>query len=168
MSNIDRLLGMRKLKGISDYQFGPEITEVLFNEEEKINFKRSKNTGKIKYIYYNDTLILSLRPTNGFFSISLTAGERIIKSIKPPKMRAVVLNEISPFIKEGRNVFCKHIVEIDENLRPKDEIIIVNQNDELLAVGKLEVPVPYVKTFTRGVGIKVRKGADKLKNKNRD
>jgi predicted RNA-binding protein (TIGR00451 family) len=168
MSDTDRLLGMRKLRGISDYQFGPEITEVLFSEVDTIRFERSKNTGKIKYVYYDDILILSLRPTNGFFSISLTAGEKIIKSINPPKMRAIVLNEISPFIKEGRNVFCKHIVEIDENLRPKDEIIVVNQNDDILAVGKLEVPVPYVKTFTRGVGIKVRKGADKLKNKNRD
>ncbi|TXT58984.1 MAG: tRNA-guanine(15) transglycosylase [Promethearchaeota archaeon] len=168
MTNIDRLLGIRKLKGISDYQFGPLITDILFKDLEKITFKRSKNTGKIKYIYFEKKFFLSLRPTNGFFSLGLLAAQKIINETKSPKLRAVVLNDISSFIKEGRNVFCKHVVEIDEALRPKDEIIVVNQNDDLLAVGKLELPVPYVKTFTRGVGIKVRKGIEKLKNKNLD
>jgi len=157
------LFALRKVKAISDYQFGQSITDILFEDENEINFKFSKNTGKIKHIYDKDKLILNLRPTNGFFTLSLFSAKKIIESIPPLKLRAVVMNEISDFIRIGRNVFCKHIIDIDDNLRPFDEIIVVNQENDLLAIGKLVIPVPYVRSFKTGIAIKVRKGIAKSK-----
>lgn len=154
---------LRKVKAISDYQFGQSITDVLFEDESEINFKFSKNTGKIKHIFYRNKLLLNLRPTNGFFTLSLFSAEKIIKNIPTPGLRGIVMNEISDFIKIGRNVFCKHIIDIDDNLRPSDEIIVVNQEDEILAIGKLVIPVPYVRSFKTGIAIKVRKGIGKSK-----
>jgi 7-cyano-7-deazaguanine tRNA-ribosyltransferase len=152
---------LRKVKAISDYQFGQSITDILFEDESEINFKFSKNTGKIKHIFYRNNLLLNLRPTNGFFTLSLFSAEKIIKNIPTPRLRGIVMNEISDFIKIGRNVFCKHITDIDDNLRPSDEIIVVNQEDEILAIGKLVIPVPYVRSFKTGIAIKVRKGIGK-------
>ncbi|MFX1327663.1 MAG: PUA domain-containing protein [Promethearchaeota archaeon] len=157
------LLGFRQIKAISDYQFGKEITNILFDDINHIKFERSKNTNKIRYIYYNNNLLLTLRPTCGFFSLTLYSAEKIIKSISPPKLRVIVLGDISEFIKKGRNVFCKHVVDIDENLRPMDEVIVVNQDDELLGIGKLKIPVPYVKYFSSGIAVNVRKGLNKSK-----
>ena len=154
---------LRKVKAISDYQFGQSITDILFEDESKINFEFSKNTGKIKHIFYRNKLLLNLRPTNGFFTLSLFSAEKIIKNIPTPRLRGIVMNEISDFIKIGRNVFCKHITDIDDNLRPSDEIIVVNQEDEILAIGKLMIPVPYVRSFKTGIAIKVRKGIGKSK-----
>ncbi|MHA1273734.1 MAG: PUA domain-containing protein [Promethearchaeota archaeon] len=88
----------------------------------------------------------------------------IINNIKKPILRIVVQNDIAEFIAEGRNVFCKHVVDIDENLRPNDEVIIVNENDELLAVGRLKIPVSYIKSFKSGVAVNVRRGIKSLKN----
>jgi predicted RNA-binding protein (TIGR00451 family) len=73
------------------------------------------------------------------------------------------MSEISEFIKKGRNVFCKHVIDIDNNLRPLDELIVVNEEDELLGIGRLMIPVAYVKVFNIGVAIKVRKGIFKSK-----
>ncbi len=154
---------LRKVKAISDYQFGQSITDILFEDESEINFKFSKNTGKIKHIFYRNKLLLNLRPTNGFFTLSLFSAEKIIKNIPTPRLRGIVMNEISDFIKIGRNVFCKHIIDIDDNLRPSDEIIVVNQEDEILVIGKLVIPVPYVRSFKTGIAIKVRKGIGKSK-----
>ena len=154
---------LRKVKAISDYQFGQSITDILFENENEINFKFSKNTGKIKHVYDKDKLILNLRPTNGFFTLSLFSAVKIIKSIPPLKLRAIVMNEISEFIRKGRNVFCKHVIDIDDSLRPSDEIIVVNQENEILAIGKLVIPVPYVRSFKTGIAIKVRKGTAKSK-----
>lgn len=156
--DINYLLGLRKLKGISDYQFGPEITDILFSDPSKIELIRSKNTGKIRYIHLNNKLLLTLKPTNGFYTLGFLAAEMIINNTESPKMRVVVLTEISKFIKKGRNVFCKHIVDIDEYLRPNDEIIVVNQDQEILAIGRVAIPIPYIKAFNRGVAIDVRKG----------
>jgi predicted RNA-binding protein (TIGR00451 family) len=108
-------------------------------------------------------LLLTLRPTNGFFTLSLFSANKIINGTPSPKLRVIVLNDISEFIKKGRNVFCKHVVDIDESLRPLDEVIVVNQNDELLGHGKLKVPVPYVKSFSNGIAVSIRKGVYKSK-----
>ena len=160
---LDYLLGLRKVTAICDYQFDPEITDILFDNKEGIHFERSKNTNKIRYIYKRDNLLLTLRPTNEFFTLSFFSAQKIIDNTTPPKLRAIILNEVSEYIKKGRNVFCKHIIDIDENLRPMDEVIVVDQNDELLAIGRLKLPIPYVKTFKNGVAINVRKGINKSK-----
>ncbi|MHA2088545.1 MAG: PUA domain-containing protein, partial [Promethearchaeota archaeon] len=144
------LLGLRQVKAISDYQFGKDITDLLLKDLENIRIERSHTTQKIRYIFLKDNLILILRPNNGFFTLSINSAHTIITNFKPPKLRVVVLNEISEFIKKGRNVFCKHIIDIDENLRPLDEVIVVNQDDELLAIGRLKLPVMYVKSFSSG------------------
>jgi uncharacterized protein with predicted RNA binding PUA domain len=159
----DILLGFRQIKAISDYQFGKEITDILFDDLNQITFERSPNTNKIRYVYYNNRLLLVLRPTNGFFTLSFFSANRIREKTRIPKLRVIVLNDISEFIMKGRNVFCKHVVDIDENLRPLDEVIVVNQDDELLGIGKLKVPVSYVKSFTNGIAVKIRKGIYKLK-----
>ena len=156
--SVDYLLGLRKIKAISDYQFGPEITEVLFEDVENIRIERSRNTDKIRFVYHENDLILTLRPTNSFFALTLHSARKILKHTKPPKLRTIVLTEISDFIKEGRNVFCKHVVDIDTDLRPMDEVIVVNQDDELLAIGRLKIPAQQVKFFQSGIAINIRKG----------
>jgi uncharacterized protein with predicted RNA binding PUA domain len=159
----DLLLGLRQIRGISDYQFGKEITDILFDDINQISFERSSKTNKIKYVFYQNHLLLILRPTNGFFTLSFFSAKKIIENTLVPKLRVVVLSEISEFIKKGRNVFCKHVVDIDNTLRPLDEVIVVNQDDELLAIGKLKVPVPYIKDFSVGIAINIRKGSYKSK-----
>lgn len=158
-----RLIGLRQVKAISDYQFGKPVTDVLFENIQNIHLERSRSTDKIRYIFHNDNLMLTLRPNNGFLTLSLYSANIIIQNCVSPKMRVIVLNEISEFIESGRNVFCKHVVDLDENLRPFDEVIVVNQNDKLLAIGRLKLPVSYVKSFTSGVAVNVRKGIYKSK-----
>jgi len=157
------LITLRKIKAICDYQFGPLITDVLFDNNNNIHIEFSKNTGRMRHIYYQENLLLNFRPTNGFFTLSLFSAKKIIKSVPKPILRVIVQNEISEFIKKGRNVFCKHIIDIDDNLRALDEVIVVNQKDELLAIGKLMFPVPYLRSFKRGIAVNVRRGIDKLK-----
>ena len=54
-------------------------------------------------------------------------------------------------------------MDIDVGLRPLDEIIVANQADELLAIWKLKIPVSYVKSFSSGVAVNIRKGTYKTK-----
>ena len=156
--STDFLLALRKIKAISDYQFGTDITDILFGELDKIRIERSKNTNKIRYIYYHNNLMLALRPTNGFFTLSFFSAKKIIEKTKAPRLRIIVLTEISEFIEKGRNVFCKHVVEIDDKLRPMDEVIVVNQNDKLLGIGRLKIPFKYITIFKRGIAVDIRKG----------
>jgi len=112
----------------------------------------------MKHIYEKDKILLNFRPKIGLFTLTFHSASKIISELPIPKMRAVVLNDISEFIRKGRNVFCKHLIEIDIKLRPLDEVIVVNQEDEMLAIGRLSMPIPYIKNFTTGIAINVRKG----------
>jgi len=154
------ILALRKLKTISDYQFGQDITDILFDIDNGIKIERSRNTNRIRHIYYNDKLLLSLRPTNGFFTLTKYSAYKIVRNTTIPRMRVIVLTDISEFIIKGRNVFCKHVVDIDKNLRPMDEIIVVNQKDQILAIGRLKIPAHQIKFFESGIAIMVRKGFD--------
>ncbi|MFX1315183.1 MAG: PUA domain-containing protein [Promethearchaeota archaeon] len=157
------LIDLRKIKGISDYQFGTDITDILFDDIKNVYIERSRKTNRIRYIYYKDDLLLTLKPNTGFFTLSLYSANKILENSKIPRLRVIVLNNISEFIKKGRNVFCKHVLDIDNSLRPFDEVIAVNQDDELLAVGRLKIPVPFIKTFSSGVAVNIRKGVYKSK-----
>jgi predicted RNA-binding protein (TIGR00451 family) len=154
---------VRKIKGILDYQFGPDISDILVSENDNIDVRFSKSTGKIKHIYLNRDLLLNFRATNGFFTLSFHSAEKIIEHTAPPRMRVIVLNDISEFIKEGRNVFCKHVTRLDPRLRPMDEVIVVNEADQLLAIGRLMIPVTYALSFIRGIAVNVRKGFNESK-----
>ncbi|MHA1149257.1 MAG: PUA domain-containing protein [Promethearchaeota archaeon] len=158
------LLDLRKIKAISDYQFGTKITNILLHNNKNISISYSKNTNRIRYINDGNNLLLTLRPNNGFFTLSFWSAKLILENTSSPIMRVVVQTSISDFIRKGRNVFCKHILDIDENLRPMDEVIVVNEEDELLAIGRLKLPVIYIKALKSGIAINVRKGINKLKS----
>ena len=70
------LLGLRQIKAISDYQFGKKVTDILFDNIDQVKLVRSPNTNKIRYIYYENNLLLTLRPTNGFFTFTLYSAKK--------------------------------------------------------------------------------------------
>ena len=66
-----------------------------------------------------------------------------------------------PFALEGKSVFCKFVVECDENIRSNDEVLIVNEQDNLLAYGKAILGACEIEQFEIGQAIKTRKGMGK-------
>ncbi len=159
MNSVD-VLDLRKIKAISDYQFGQDITDILFEKIDHIRIERSRNTDRIRHVYFHEDLLLSFRPTNGFFTLTHFSANKIIKKASTPRLRVIVLTEISEYIIKGRNVFCKHVLDLDKNLRPMDEVIVVNQEDKLLAIGRLKLPAYQVHYFGSGIAVVVRKGFD--------
>jgi predicted RNA-binding protein (TIGR00451 family) len=152
---------IRELRKIANYQFGKGFGEILFPDE--IRVVKSPKTNRIKEIYYNDQRLATFRVNDGYFSLGLAGAKRIINSTESPKRRVVVLTEVSPFIEDGRNVFAKHVVTAEAGLRPEEEVAVVNEEDELLAVGRMQLSTQDALAFNKGVAVKVRHGIKKLK-----
>ena len=74
------LLSLRQVQAISDYQFGIDITNILFDDIKNIRLERSPNTDKIRFIYYQNDLLLTLRPNNSLFTLSLFSAKKIIEN----------------------------------------------------------------------------------------
>lgn len=147
---------LRKLIGVANYQFGRNVGEALFTKETRIEC--SKRTGRIRHIYTGKRFIATLRPKDGYLALSLHGAELLLSRLKPPPNIVVVQTNVSDFVKTGGDVFAKHIVRADENLRPAEEVIVTNENGSLLAVGRAVLSGNDMIFFKRGVAVKVRRG----------
>ena len=145
-----------KIIAIGDYQFGADAGNALFNG--KIEIEKSKKTGKIRHIYSNNELIANMRASDSYFVLAKEGAKRLHRMMKFPKNRVVVNKDSEPFVREGKSVFSKFVIECDVNLRANDEILIVNENDDLLGFGKSLLNHNEVMSFKTGQAIKTRKG----------
>jgi uncharacterized protein with predicted RNA binding PUA domain len=147
---------LRRIRSVADYQFGRSIGTTLF--PENINVVFSRNTGRIRYVYLNGKRLATMRPTDGCFSLSLDGARRIASSPHSAKCFVTVRNEVAKFVADGGDVFATHIVKADDEIRSKDETIVLNEEGNLLAVGRAVLSGEEMKAFKRGVAIKVRRG----------
>ena len=141
---------------MADYQFGKGVGAKLFPENVEIAY--SKRTGRIRYIYLNGKRLATLRPTDGLFSLSIKGAKRIAENAGSAKCFVTVQNNVSRFIAEGGDVFAVHVVKADYQIRPKYEVIIVDEGGRVLAVGRSVLSSEEIKSFKVGVAVKVRRG----------
>jgi len=141
---------------VADYQFGKGVGAKLFPENVEIAY--SKRTGRIRYIYLNGKRLATLRPTDGLFSLSIKGAKRIAENAGSAKCFVTVQNNVSRFIAEGGDVFAVHIVKADDEIRSKDEVIVVDEGGRVLAVGRSVLSSEEIKSFKVGVAVKVRHG----------
>jgi uncharacterized protein with predicted RNA binding PUA domain len=145
-----------KIRSIADYQFGKNVGEKLF--PENVTFELSKRTGRIRFVNLNGERLGTLRPTDGLFSLSIKAAKYIIENIPQAKGFLTLKNDVSQYIAAGGDVFAVHVVQVDDEIRAKDEVIIVDENRQLLAVGRTTLSAPEIRAFKTGVAVKVRHG----------
>ena len=110
-------------------------------------------------------LLATLRPTDGMFSLTLNGAKRLIKGVKSPRLWVKVQKDVEPFIEHGKSVFAKHVVGADEEIHPQEEVMIVSENNRVLAVGKAVLTGREMMAFKHGAAVKVRRGAsEEVKN----
>jgi len=147
---------LRKLRGIANYQFGSHLGNVLF--KGPIELTRSGKTGKIRLLFRDGKLISTLRARDGFLALTPDGARIILASMRKLPRVVVVRSDVSEFIREGRNVFAKHVVTADPSISPQDEVIVVDERRELLAVGRAHLAGFEMTQFKRGVAVKTRRG----------
>jgi len=150
---------LTRIRSTADYQFGKGVGAKLFPENVDIEY--SKATGRIRYVYLNGIRLATLRPTNGLLSLSITAAHTIAENRGSAKCFVTVQNDVSKYIADGGDVFAVHVVAVDEEVRAKDEVIILDENHRVLAVGRALLSAGEMLAFKTGVAVKVRRGSAK-------
>lgn len=151
--NLDDL---NKIEYIADYQFGEGSGKALFNGN--INIVKSRKTGKIRHVHDGGVLIATLRASDGIFVLSMEGAKRLHSYLEYPENRVVVNSDAEPFAREGKSIFAKFVIDCDINIRANEEVLIVNENDELLAFGKSLLNGREIMDFNVGQAVKTRKG----------
>jgi predicted RNA-binding protein (TIGR00451 family) len=145
-----------KIRSVADYQFGRDAGKKLFPDE--VNIVYSKNTGKIRHIHLKKELLATLRPTTGLFVLTLAGAKRLTRELKPIRCWVKIMDEAEPFVAKGRSAFAKHVIDADMEIRPQDEVIVMNMKNDVLAVGRALLSGKEMKEFCRGVAVRVRRG----------
>jgi len=155
----DKPNALQKIRSIADYQLGKGVGAHLFPENVRITC--SKRTGRIRHIYLGEKLLATLRPKDGFFSLTVVGGKRMIELVKPMRLWVRIQREAVPFVAQGRSVFAKHVVNADGEIRPREEVVVIDDEDKVVAVGKAILTGEEMKAFERGVAVRVRRGVAK-------
>ncbi|MBN1245095.1 pseudouridine synthase [Candidatus Bathyarchaeota archaeon] len=150
---------LSRIRSTADYQFGKGIGVKLFPENVDIEY--SKATGRIRYVHLNGERLATLRPTDGLLSLSITAAQTVAENRGSAKGFVTVQNDVSKFIADGGDVFAVHVVAVDEEVHAKDEVIIVDEDHRVLAVGRALLSSVEMTAFKTGVAVKVRHGCTK-------
>lgn len=148
---------LQRIRSVADYQFGKGVGKVLFPELVEIQY--SKATGRIRYLLLDGERVATLRPTDGLLSLSIAAAKILAEKARFAQCFVTVRNDVSEFIAEGGDVFAAHVVKADGEIHAKDEVIVVNEEGEVLAVGRAVLSAPEMTAFKTGVAVKVRHGA---------
>ncbi len=151
------------LKAVLAYQLGKEARALL--EEGEIKVRLSPATGRIREIYMDDELIGTIRASDGFFVPTLKGAAKLLKVLPPLKCRVVVGKEAASFVAQGRTVFCRHVVNADPEIKPGDEVLVVDTEGILVGVGKAIVNGIEMLSKKAGKAVKVRKGVSEGSNK---
>jgi uncharacterized protein with predicted RNA binding PUA domain len=150
---------LSRIRSIADYQFGKGVGVRLF--PENVNIVYSKTTGRIRYLNLNGKRLATLRPTDGLLSLSITAARLVAENRGFARCFVTVQKDVSEFVADGGDVFAAHVVKADDAIRAKDEVIVVDEDNHVLAVGRGLLSSAEMKAFKTGVAVKVRHGCAK-------
>ncbi len=173
LGNREEGYAFRKLRSMVRFQFpdqdGMTADRVLFGDYgslselgDRLELVYSRKTGKLRNVHLMEEgrklHLLSLRAEDGLFTLKIEGARRFHSGFSPPWKRVVVDSETGEFNAMGYNVFCKFVLDADPSIRPLDEVLIVDQDDEFLACGKAVVGSDLMRGSRSGIAVKVREG----------
>jgi uncharacterized protein with predicted RNA binding PUA domain len=144
------------LRRMANYQFGQGAGPALFPTDGDFEVKRS-SSGRPQQVIAPAGRVVSLG-VDGRFTLGLEGGRRL-GALDHPQNRVVVGDDSEPFVREGRNTFAKFVTAADPEIRPGDEVLVVHDRGDLLAVGRAELGADAMLDFDAGMAVKVRDGA---------
>lgn len=152
--SLDPKHRLKRIQIMADYQFGFGSGIVLFDSNCIFILSKTKRVKQVLDI--NKNRLATIRTNDGFITLSIY-GANILKShLKYPKQRVIISEESVPYVSKGKTVFCKHVIDLDMDLRSMDEVLIVDSKDNLIATGQLLLSPLEIKDGLYGAAVFTR------------
>jgi 7-cyano-7-deazaguanine tRNA-ribosyltransferase len=131
------------------FQFGEGGEKLLDDAKLEI----SRNTKRVRRIRKNEEILATIRPSDGFIVPTELGANILHKNIKGMR---VVVSGAEDFILKGNSVMAKFVVDADPEIRPKDEVLVVDKKGKLLGAGLAFLNRNEMLAFDRGIAVKIR------------
>jgi archaeosine-15-forming tRNA-guanine transglycosylase len=147
------------LRTLVNFQFGLGIGETLLSEDiiKRTSFKFSKRTGRLRYVFLDNKPYLSIRVNDGFVTLSILSAKIILEKSIPFKNVIVVDSKFSHMIKHYKQIPVKFVKQVDPMLKAGSEIIAIDENKNLIGVGRSLLNGEEMLSLKRGIAAKLRK-----------
>lgn len=140
------------LKTILQYQYGAGAQKMIAGDTEIVH---SRNTGRIRRVMRGAKLLGTVRANDGMFIPTFDGACELLKYIGK-SYHVVVSSDAVPFVRDGKSVFSKFVVDADEKIRPYDEVLIADEKGNLIATGTALMNRREMLSFRVGVAVKTR------------
>ena len=144
---------LKKLRTIANYQFGKGAGRALFSDG--CDFMLS-SSGHVRQIFENGKRIATLRAQDGLFTLGIEGAKKLHAAFPCPRLRVTMRKDVTKFISDGKSAFAKHIVDVDDEIRVGEEVLLVDENDNLIATGQAVLCADEMRCLRRGVAVRVR------------
>jgi uncharacterized protein with predicted RNA binding PUA domain len=144
---------LKRVRTIANYQFGKGAGDILF--PDNVEFQMS-TTGKVRQILLDNNRLATVRAHDGMLTLGMTGAKKLHELIRFPGHRVVVNSDSAPFVVKGKSAFAKHVVAADPEIRAGEEVLVVDENDNLLATGKTTLCTIEMLAFKKGMAVEIR------------
>jgi len=148
---------LKRARLTADLQFGKGAGEAIFPDDTAFGLS---STGRLRYLYAGKERLSTVRAGDGQLTLSMLGASRLHAAFAAPRLRVVVSDEVAPFIAKGGNVFARHVVFVDPEIRAGEEVLVVDGQDRLLATGRAVLSPEEMLQIKRGHAVQTRKAAD--------
>ncbi len=145
-SDINRIAHVLK------FQFpSADFKSLLAHDDLRVSY--SKKTKRINHIFLGDTMLFSLRATDGRFIPTIHGAKHLLDMGLSDNIIKVA-DEAVDFVKRGKSLYNRHVLEILGEISPNSEVVLVDSSMNLLAVGTAMHPGYAMLELNHGVAVK--------------
>ena len=148
---------LKRARIIADYQFGRGAGEALFPEDTTYSLSKTR---RLRYLYSKKDRIATVRASDNLLTLSMLGAGRLHALFKSPHLRVVASEDAAPFVAKGGNLFAKHVLSADPEIRAGEEVLVVDARDRLLATGTAVLAPEEMLQIKRGIAVAARKAAE--------
>ena len=137
--------------------------QIIFNVKVSDSFVKnidcefSKRTGRIKNFFIDSKLFATLR-TNGGLALTIFGAKKMMRYKSFRKNCIIPKDDAVLFVCEGKSLFCKHVDWCGINVQNGSDVVVIDNDYNVLAVGKSMCSYKTMKKLQYGVAVKIREG----------
>ena len=141
------------VKCVLEYQYGRGAGKTISKDVEIVH---SKSTGRIRSVVLGRDMLGTVRAHDGLFIPTATGAQEIRKHISKSSYCVKISDDAVLFVKEGKSVFSKFVIDADEKIRPGDEVFVTDSAGNFIATGTSFMNRREMMSFEDGVAVKTR------------
>ena len=148
---------LQRARMIADYQFGRGAGSALFPEGTTYSLSKTR---RLRYLYWEKERVATIRAKDNLLTLSMIGAKRLHSLFSSPRHRVVSSDDAAPFIAKGGNLFARHVLAVDAEIRAGEEVLVVDSQDRLLATGTAVLAPEEMLQIKRGLAVQTRKAAE--------